>query len=105
VGWIYTRLLVNGEVVPCCKAYQLPLGNLLQQPFRDIWYSSRYNEFRHQALTLKKSHPYFRSLGCYKVCDNLAMILDTQQRLESLTSEQREALRRYGRELAKRWEV
>jgi len=99
VGWIYTRLLVNGDVVPCCKAYQLPLGNLMQNSFREIWFSPRYQEFRHRALTLKKSHPYFRNLGCYTVCDNLAMLLDTYQRLKVLRPEETAALRRYGQEL------
>jgi MoaA/NifB/PqqE/SkfB family radical SAM enzyme len=99
VGWIYTRLLVNGDVVPCCKAYQMPLGNLFQQSFRDIWSSRGYDEFRHRALTLKKSHPYFHHLACYRVCDNLAMLLSTQQRLGSLVPEQIALLRRHGQEL------
>ncbi len=81
VGWTYTRILSNGEVLPCCKAHNKPLGNIHKKSFRDIWFSNIYNKFRYMAKTKKKNHPYFREIDCYKSCDNLGMNLETHRRM------------------------
>ena len=70
MGWYECRILANGDVVPCCKADRLPLGNVLSRGLRDVWFSSRYEEFRRKALTLPKSDPYFGAVRCGKVCDD-----------------------------------
>ena len=77
IGWTFTRILPNGDVLPCCKAHKKPLGNLHEKSFKDIWYSNNYNEFRLLAKTQKKSHPYFNIINCYKSCDNVGMNLET----------------------------
>ena len=71
VGWIFARVLADGQVVPCCRGVELPLGNLHHQRFRDIWFSGDYDHFRHMALTCSKRDPYFASIGCGATCDNL----------------------------------
>lgn len=70
MGWYECRILANGDVVPCCKADRIPLGNILSHSLRDIWFSSRYEEFRRNALTLPKTDPYFGKIRCGKVCDD-----------------------------------
>jgi MoaA/NifB/PqqE/SkfB family radical SAM enzyme len=93
VGWVYTRVLVDGTVIPCCRGVKKPLGNLHEKPFGAIWTDEAYREFRHKALTLKKSDPYFEPIGCYKMCDNLSMIQEVAHRLEQLSETDRAALR------------
>jgi len=48
--WIYysTVVLWNGDVVPCCRdaCGKYVMGNLLNQPFKDIWNSWEYKELR-----------------------------------------------------------
>lgn len=78
IGWIYTRVMADGKIAPCCKGHRLPMGNLYKQRFKEIWESPRYTRFRHNGLTMKKSAPYFsaignhvtRQTGCYN-CDNI----------------------------------
>jgi MoaA/NifB/PqqE/SkfB family radical SAM enzyme len=77
VGWTYTRILPNGDVLPCCKAHKKPLGNICEKSLREIWFSVKYNEFRKMAKLEKKNHPYFEKINCYKSCDNVGMNLET----------------------------
>ena len=70
MGWAESRVLANGDVVPCCKADKMPLGNIHRRGFRGIWLSRSYGKFREKAKSLPKSDPYFRKISCYKVCDD-----------------------------------
>jgi MoaA/NifB/PqqE/SkfB family radical SAM enzyme len=78
IGWLYTRVMADGKVAPCCKGHRLPMGDLNKSRFKEIWYSPRYMQFRHNSITLKKSAPYFLVMGsdssgqsgCYN-CDNI----------------------------------
>jgi len=70
-GWIFTRILANGTVCPCCRGVKKPMGNINNTEFKDIWFSTKYNEFRAKAKYLSKSDPYFNEIGCNKMCDNL----------------------------------
>jgi len=78
VGWLFTRIMGTGDVVPCCKGHRLPLGNIYRQRFKDIWHSEKYAKFRFNGKNLPKSNLYFSKIGneaskktgCYN-CDNL----------------------------------
>jgi len=63
IGWLYTRIMADGRVVPCCKGHRLPMGNLNKNRFIEIWNGPRYKKFRHNGLTLDKSAPYFSVMG------------------------------------------
>ncbi len=63
IGWLYTRVMADGRVIPCCKGHRLPMGNLNKKSFIEIWNSPRYEKFRHYGKTLKKSAPYFSVMG------------------------------------------
>lgn len=82
IGWIYARILSNGDVIPCCRAHRKPLGNIFEKPFDAIWQSDHYNQFRDNALHLPKNHHYFNDINCLKGCDNLPMIFDAHRRLD-----------------------
>ena len=59
-------ILTDGTVVPCCLDVngQMPLGQIPEQSFKDIWISHRYRQLRLQLLTGTVSP------GC--ICDGCA---------------------------------
>ncbi|NQT28457.1 MAG: radical SAM protein, partial [Candidatus Omnitrophica bacterium] len=87
MGWYYARILTDGSVIPCCKAAELPLGNLHKTDFFRIWHSSRYKEFRFKAKNLPKSDKYFSKLNCIKSCDNWGMNLEIEKTIKEFTGE------------------
>ncbi|TXT44646.1 MAG: radical SAM protein, partial [Spirochaetes bacterium] len=52
-----------GEVLPC-SSYNLPLGNLLTQPFKDVWYSSRAEAFKQKRYAPDSC----RACGSFTAC-------------------------------------
>ncbi len=60
-------ILSDGTVVPCCMDVngRLPLGNVTEKPFRDIWAGNGYRRLRLQMLTGTLSPTSI----CYR-CDN-----------------------------------
>ena len=97
VGWTYARVLTNGDVIPCCKADDMPLGNLHENTFREIWTGERYREFRIKARDLSKRNPFFEPIQCLKACDNLGMNRNTNDRIEKLSKPERDVLEDAGR--------
>lgn len=93
IGWTYARVKTDGSVIPCCKADDLPLGNLYRNDLQTIWTSPAYARFRHTSLTTPKSDPYFAPIDCYAACDNLGHNLATRERLAKMTTQQLEWLR------------
>ena len=81
IGWLFCRVMANGEVVPCCRGVELALGNLNEQGFKEIWFSKKYGRFRKMAKETEKSHPFFSSIGCGKTCDNRMHNEEIQNRL------------------------
>ncbi|MFA7283786.1 MAG: radical SAM protein, partial [Candidatus Omnitrophota bacterium] len=81
VGWTYCRVLSTGEVIPCCKGVNKPLGDINKQGFTEIWNSSSYREFRNKAKFLSKNDPYFNEISCRKSCDNVGINLQIHQQV------------------------
>ncbi len=48
-GWYGARVRADGEVMPCCRCY-LPLGNLDEATFQEIWNGRAYRDFRAAAV-------------------------------------------------------
>jgi len=71
IGYIFARILANGDVVPCCRAVMYPIGNINKKSFKDIWFSEEYDKFRERALYESKLNSYFKKIGCYTTCDNI----------------------------------
>jgi MoaA/NifB/PqqE/SkfB family radical SAM enzyme len=92
VGWIFCRILANGDVVPCCRGSNFPLGNINTDGFRKTWTGERYTEFREKAKTLSKNDPYFRPIGCHMTCDNLMHNQVVHERLSGLSPEARQGI-------------
>lgn len=91
VGWLFARVMTTGNVVPCCKGHRMPLGNIYNNRFREIWNSAAYREFRRNCLSRSKSDPYFSKIGneadaktgCYN-CDNLWQNIPMHKRMTSI---------------------
>jgi len=70
IGYIFARILANGNIVPCCRAVMYSMGNINKKSFKDIWFSEEYDKFRERALYESKLSPYFKRIGCFMTCDN-----------------------------------
>ncbi len=78
IGWLFTRIMADGRVVPCCKGRRLPMGNLHKHDFKEIWNSPVYCQFRNNGRFMDKSAAYFSVMsndnsgvpGCAN-CDNV----------------------------------
>lgn len=88
MGWHFARITAAGDVAPCCRGVDYPMGNIHQTTFTKTWHSEQYSEFRQFSLHEKKSHPYFAKMNCYQMCDNLMHNRQIQDRLNALTPEQ-----------------
>ncbi len=60
VGWIHSRIRIDGTVFPCGRC-SLPLGNLSEMNFHEIWNGDAYHSFRktvstRQGLAGMKNH-------------------------------------------------
>ncbi|MGB9748644.1 MAG: radical SAM protein [Candidatus Woesearchaeota archaeon] len=87
IGWTYARIMANGNVIPCCKAYLFPTGNLYKNNFKEIWFSKKHQEFRIKAQKLKKNNPYFKLINCERSCDNIINNIETIERLRIMKNE------------------
>jgi radical SAM superfamily enzyme YgiQ (UPF0313 family) len=93
IGWVFSRIMSDGDVNFCLKAHRVPVGNIYKNSFREIWNSSRQKEFRQKAVRFDKNDPFFQmigndekcKMGCYKSCDNLGWNVNVQQKMDALT--------------------
>ena len=80
IGWIFARIVPEGEVHSCLKAHRIPTGSLYLNRFSEIWDSPRQFYFRRKTRVYKKKDKFFRMIGndpnvkeagCYKSCDDI----------------------------------
>ncbi len=87
MGWVFTRVLADGRIVPCCKGHRMTMGDLNKNQFKEIWHSTRYKRFRCNGLKMKRSNAYYSLMGnklqkdngCYN-CDNLMHNTDVHRK-------------------------
>ncbi len=100
-GWSFARILANGDVNSCLKSFKIPIGNIYESSFKEIWYSEKQEEFRAHTIDYDPADPYFLNMGndmttinqgCHKCCDNLGLNLSIQERLDKLGLLKRKAL-------------
>lgn len=110
VGWVFSRIMPDGDVNFCLKAHRMPVGNLYKQSFREIWNSAKQREFRLKAVMFDKEDAFFRSIGndenckmgCYKSCDDIGRNMVIKERLNLLSPMQKAGLRMIARLIAKK---
>lgn len=92
-GWSFARILANGDVNSCLKSFKMPVGNIRENTFTDIWLGAKQQEFREHTIDYDIHDPYFRTMGndrmtqeqgCYKCCDNLGLNLSIHEKVVQL---------------------
>ncbi|MCB9487457.1 MAG: radical SAM protein [Deltaproteobacteria bacterium] len=92
IGWIFARITADGKVAPCCRGSNMPLGDLHEQSFKEIWHGHLYRHFRKMALNEKKSHPFFKPIQCHRTCDNLMHNENHHRKMMRITAEEKRHL-------------
>lgn len=113
VGWLFARVLADGNVNSCLKSHRIPIGNIYKQDFAAIWNGAKQREFRRATVSRGKKSRIFsmlgndpeKKIGCYKSCDDLGRNMFMHERINSLTHSQKNLLKaaahikRFGRKL------
>ncbi|MFH1092576.1 MAG: radical SAM protein [Candidatus Omnitrophota bacterium] len=94
VGWLFARILADGNVNFCLKAHRIPVGNIYADSFSHIWNNRKQQEFRKRALCASKNDVFFSFIGndpdalvgCYKSCDDLARNVHMHKKIQSLSA-------------------
>ncbi len=84
VGWMFLRILADGEVNSCLKAHRVPIGNIYEQSIRDIWNNDKQKLFRQKALKHDPADAFFQLIGndvackfgCRDSCDNIKINIE-----------------------------
>ncbi|MBN1493778.1 MAG: radical SAM protein [Candidatus Omnitrophica bacterium] len=88
VGWMFLRILANGNVNSCLKSHRMPVGNIYEHSIREIWDGDKQKEFREKALLHDPNDAYFNLIGndptckfgCLDSCDNIKINIEMHQR-------------------------
>ena len=66
-GWIFSYILEDGTVVPCCENYVSPLGELsvADFSFEEIWRSGKYQAFREMGINIPKKRRPVPGCDCF----------------------------------------
>lgn len=83
VGWYFSRISSNGDIIPCSGCYLKPAGNIYKQPFKEAWFSKGYNKFREHAKNNLKGQ-YFKDCLCNKDCCHYLLNLSIYEKIYHL---------------------
>jgi MoaA/NifB/PqqE/SkfB family radical SAM enzyme len=79
IGWNFSRILADGNVNACLKSHRLPVGNIHNASFPEIWNSPEQIHFREKTLQGNQADPFFSMIGndesakcgCSRGCDDI----------------------------------
>ncbi|MFH0832885.1 MAG: radical SAM protein [Candidatus Aenigmatarchaeota archaeon] len=66
-GWVHSRILADGRVVPCGFTNNLVMGDINEKSFKEIWNSDKYQEFREKCI-IGMNDDYFSTSCCQRNC-------------------------------------
>ena len=97
IGWLFSRIMPDGDVNSCLKSHRFPIGNIHQTSFRKIWNSEKQAFFREKTLQGNKNDVFFTligndsdcKIGCYKSCDDIGRNLGMHAKLQLLSSSEK----------------
>jgi MoaA/NifB/PqqE/SkfB family radical SAM enzyme len=97
VGWLFARVLADGNVNSCLKSHRMPIGNIYDEDFGIIWNGYKQREFRKATISYGKRSGLFsmigndpdKGIGCYKSCDDLGRNVFMHERIGKLTFSQK----------------
>jgi sulfatase maturation enzyme AslB (radical SAM superfamily) len=105
IGWLFARIMPNGDVNSCLKSHRFPIGNLHKEPFKKIWNSPKQYHFRNKTLKGPKQDEFFRligndpdcKVGCYKSCDDIGRNVGMHQKIQALSESEKRMLKLLGK--------
>lgn len=108
IGWLFARVNADGQVNFCLKSHKTPTGNILEQSFSAIWNGKKQRELRKLALNMHKTEKHMPMIGntqgdengCIKSCDDLGRLVHFNQKVLSLSSPEKLALKAAGKAIA-----
>ncbi len=92
-GWSFARILATGDVNSCLKSFKVPVGNIFESSFPEIWEGAKQQVFRKHTIDYDIDDPYFKSMGndmmtddqgCMKCCDNLGLNQSVHEKMMEL---------------------
>jgi radical SAM protein with 4Fe4S-binding SPASM domain len=86
VGWLSSRILSDGNVIPCCGCYDVVFGNIRDTSFAAIWNSVQYQQFRKQSINIWKNPNLVQKCKCSS-CIDFEFNLGIYRRLHPLKAE------------------
>ncbi len=104
IGWSFSRLLADGNINACLKAHRIPVGNIYESSFKDIWNSAKQHEFRKKTKEGNPDDPFFvnigndksSKIGCHRGCDDIDRNRKIWKRIENLSDIQKLILKGMG---------
>lgn len=102
-GWLFARVIPNGEVHSCLKAHRIPAGSLYKNNFSEIWNSPQQKMFRKKTCVYEKSDLFFRLIGndpdikeagCYKSCDDIGRNIWMHEKMITISCLEKALLKR-----------
>jgi len=93
-GWLFARIMPNGDVNSCLKSHRFPVGNIHNQSFKKIWNSKKQMYFRKKTLRGLKDDSFFTligndpncKIGCYKSCDDISRNMSMYNKIQALSA-------------------
>jgi len=82
-GWLYSRLTVSGDVIPCCGCLEHSMGNFKDEGFEKIWNGQKYREFRRRSRNIH-TDGYFSDCSCNRICPHFLPIISYSDLLRFL---------------------
>jgi len=79
-GWFFARITTVGEFHSCLKSHRMPVGNIHDKSFAELWNSKAQREFRRHTFEIDVKDPYLKKIGhdidfplpgCFRICDNI----------------------------------
>ncbi len=83
IGWLYSRILCDGSVVPCCGCWSYRIDNLHNYSFKEIWHSKKYSAFRKKSIGIAKDASITKECACHS-CAHSGMNMGIYRRLHFL---------------------
>jgi MoaA/NifB/PqqE/SkfB family radical SAM enzyme len=66
--WLSSMIDLDGNVYLCCRCY-IPVGNIQENSFKEIWFGNSYREMRKEAFQINVRQKSVK--GCYcNSCSN-----------------------------------
>jgi len=101
IGWNFSRILADGNVNACLKAHRMPVGNIYENPFKEIWNSNKQRDFRRKSSRGDVNDSFFSlignderaKVGCYRGCDDIDRNRRIWNRLKKLNQAEKLLLR------------